>query len=360
MSKVEVVIGFSSANINSVNMSNYNRQSKFKGGTYYDSVVETESANVNAFVVGSSKVGTSMYASGYSGYISNCGSSNNEFIGNDGVKYGYKLDNNIELGKFAITINGSGIKNIEINFDKLMGSYPTVVYINNELYVNDSYDLKYSFNNEQDGVAIDMHAMSAPMKPVVINKISFDNSLRFGLHSGLKSISINRQRTNNPTGIEYGIVPQSASINVQDSKNSVFGIINQGESVENLPITVYIDGKVGGTYLSQSVWDYNVFTKVVSINTSDRLVKLQDTQYTLKYNGEPKTALDIVNELISNSSDFNFEIEPETREFLESVNIEYPYLQQDSLWNQWNKVCQLCQLVVYSLTNGVIYVKRII
>ena len=87
---------------------------------------------------------------------------------------------------------------------------------------------------------------------------------------------------------------------------------------------------------------------------------MQDKKINIKYDSDVTngTAYTVYEMLVEKSVGFEFVLDFETEEFLKSISIEYIYLVGDTLWNQWQKLCQIAQLRIYMNTDGKVVVKR--
>ena len=48
------------------------------------------------------------------------------------------------------------------------------------------------------------------------------------------------------------------------------------------------------------------------------------------------------------------QLDSETQEVLQNTYIQYPLLESGSLWQQWTKLCEVCQLHIYKDSDGVV------
>jgi hypothetical protein len=48
------------------------------------------------------------------------------------------------------------------------------------------------------------------------------------------------------------------------------------------------------------------------------------------------------------------ELDEDTQAVLNNTYIQYPLLESGSLWQQWTKLCQACQLHIYKNSDGVV------
>lgn len=355
MNNVKVVVELSNATVNAINATNYGTASSFHGGKYRGSALENNQKETNAFIVGSTPVGGGLYMSRYGGYIAEGGSGNNAHsLG------GYWVDNGVSQGAFAFAIAGSGITKVSVQFDREFGVYATVLTVNGETVQNDSFEFEYSFDSEQSNVVIGIVALSEPMKPVAVVNMRFVDTLEYTQSNGLKSVEIEHRVSTNAADIEYGIMSGGGAVEFVDRNGDFERLILSGRNLEWVPIAVFVDGNKVGQFYSQRVWQYNKLTNVAGTELQEVILKWQNVNVQLKYDGESMTAMQLVEFLMGQSDNVQFEIDSDTRAWLSGIVVEYPYLERTTLWEQWNKMCNIGQLVVYLLTNGVVCVKRLV
>jgi hypothetical protein len=49
---------------------------------------------------------------------------------------------------------------------------------------------------------------------------------------------------------------------------------------------------------------------------------------------------------------FFYQLDTQTQEILKNTKIIYPLLEASTLWQQWNKLCQVCGLYIYKNGKG--------
>lgn len=193
--------------------------------------------------------------------------------------------------------------------------------------------------------------------------IEFDdlNSTIFSLEraNGLLSVNISTTATNGSADIFYGLISNYGSIEFIDSNFDFYVFINRSDFT-SFTVKIYNDNSVIGTFYGSRDVSYNIYTKTVSINFKGVLEKMQDKKINIKYDSNVTngTAYTVYEMLVEKSVGFEFVLDSETEEFLKSISIEYIYLAEDTLWNQWQKLCQIAQLRIYMNTDGKVVVKR--
>lgn len=112
-------------------------------------------------------------------------------------------------------------------------------------------------------------------------------------------------------------------------------------------------------------WDYDNDSRVVSVSIKDDLEEWQEINVD-EINYDPRNPeskpfswlyyhLWAITTKNNNYSMQSFEeLDSATKEILESTYIKYPLLESGSLWQEWTKLCQVCQLHIYKNNNGLI------
>lgn len=163
----------------------------------------------------------------------------------------------------------------------------------------------------------------------------------------------------------WGIISNVGNLEFVDSNKRFLGYANAGILVEGMKIELFLNNtlvngateKVGTFYTDQ--WNYENDSKVVSVSLKDDLEEWQDinvkgldlqtiksamTLYMQIYNQTPKKY-----NLISFS-----DLDNHTKEILQYTYIQYPFFENGSLWQQWTKLCQVCQLHIYKNNDGIV------
>lgn len=188
--------------------------------------------------------------------------------------------------------------------------------------------------------------------------------------NGLKSFSIVSEGKADE-GIDYSIKANTgelSAIDISPSLNSkydsLYNFLLQKVSYNEIKINVILDDKLIAHFVNNGRINYNTNTKTFKVSYQSNLVKLQDMNFKYKIIKENinagYTAMDIYSKLKSASEPIigqEFYLDYETMNYLNSIVIAYPYLEETTLWEQWNKLCILAQLSIYPKDNK-IYVKR--
>lgn len=188
--------------------------------------------------------------------------------------------------------------------------------------------------------------------------------------NGLKSFSIVSEGKADE-GIDYSMKANTGelyAIDISPSLNSkydsLYNFLLQKVLYNEIKINVILDDKLIAHFVNNGRINYNTNTKTFKVSYQSNLVKLQDRNFKYQIIKENinagYTARDIYSKLKSASEPIigqEFYLDYETMKYLDSIVISYPYLEETTLWEQWNKLCILAQLSIYPKDNK-IYVKR--
>ena len=135
--------------------------------------------------------------------------------------------------------------------------------------------------------------------------------------------------------------------------DSLYNYLRTKPKYDKIYIGINLDGKPLGSFINSGKIEYDNNTRELNLNFQNNIVLLQNKKYKMqidKYKIGSTTLLDILNQLITLASGLigqEFEIDSATQTYLGSVNVQYPYLEEASVWEQLNKVCVAGQLSIY-------------
>lgn len=208
----------------------------------------------------------------------------------------------------------------------------------------------------------------------VIVQIIFDDIdntiFEYDRVNGLKSFSIVSEGKADE-GIDYSMKANSgelSAIDISPSTNSkytsLYDFLLKKIEYNEIKINIILDNKNIAHFVNNGRIDYNTNTKSFSVNYQSNLVKLQNGKFKLQLDkdninvgysaNDLYTILKLKSEPIIGQE---FYIDNFTSNYLKNIIIKYPYLEESTLWEQWNKLCVLAQLSIYPKDNK-IYVKR--
>lgn len=134
---------------------------------------------------------------------------------------------------------------------------------------------------------------------------------------------------------------------------SLYDYLLKKPKYDKIYVNIALDSNYLGLFINSGKIEYDNDTRELNLNFQNNIVLLQNKKYKMqidKYRIGSTTLLDILNELISLASGLigqEFEIDSVTQTYLGSVNVQYPYLEEASVWEQLNKLCVAGQLSIY-------------
>ena len=187
-------------------------------------------------------------------------------------------------------------------------------------------------------------------------------------HSNITNISI---KINSVAYLEvpsFGPVAGSGSISYNDFNGDVLTYKKQGLLKALLLVTVWLRNTITGkkeqlgSYETKK-WDYDKTNKVVTIELFDIIEKLQDVNvknffpnmgHLSKYpeNTEVNLRSLVPQKILNTLRDQDFQT------YLKSYfTVSNPYLDDASLWSEYNKLCNAFPARMFRYKNGNIYIK---
>ena len=167
----------------------------------------------------------------------------------------------------------------------------------------------------------------------------------------------------------FGIISNTGNIEFNDTDGKIRDyaeqlLLESGLKCEIKLNNTLIDGASETIGLFETdEWDYDNDNRVVSVSLKDDLEEWQDINVDpINYDPrvvEHKSFKWLYNHLwgITTKNDnydmLSFdELDSDTQAVLNNTYTQYPLLESGSLWQQWTKLCQVCQLHIYKNNNG--------
>lgn len=215
-------------------------------------------------------------------------------------------------------------------------------------------------------VSIEIDNWNTPNYPLVITGIYAGLSINID-RKNLISISrsiFDRSDLKLPS---YGIISNTGNIEFNDFDGEVRDYAEQLLLESGLKCEIKLNNTLtnGATQtiglFKTDEWDYDNDNRVVSVSLKDDLEEWQDIlleEYPLQ---NTMNMYEIYQYLVSKTpSKWNFVIDSFTRNRLESIICSYPYLEENNLWAQWQKLCEVCALYIYKNNLGEVVIKHYI
>lgn len=187
-----------------------------------------------------------------------------------------------------------------------------------------------------------------------------DGEVEFNKGNGLQKVSLLSQITSNNILPEYGVNGRTGSIELLDSDDVLYNKI--ANRVYPTQVAIYLDDEVIGKFVSAKKYSYNIFTKQVVIeimgnitNWQNVMVEKKDIEYDVTGYYVLQYLMNVAN---TPNNLYTFIIPTEVESYLKSITVPYFYLEKASLWQQFEKVCDLAQLYIYQDKYNNIIVER--
>lgn len=187
-----------------------------------------------------------------------------------------------------------------------------------------------------------------------------DGEVEFNKGNGLQKVSLLSQITSNNILPEYGVNGRTGSVELLDSNDVLYNKI--ANRVYPTQVIIYLDDEVIGKFVSAKKYGYNIFTKQVTIeimgnitNWQNVMVEKKDIEYNVSGYGVLQYLMNVAN---TPNNLYTFIIPTEVESYLKLITVPYFYLEKASLWQQFEKVCDLAQLYIYQDKYNNIIVER--
>lgn len=182
----------------------------------------------------------------------------------------------------------------------------------------------------------------------------------------IESSIFDRSDLNMPS---FGIISNVGRIEFNDNDGRVFQYATDMKLIAGLQCKIFltntlVDGasKTVATMETNS-WDYDNDSRVVSVSIKDDLEEWQDinvNEISFNTKSSESKPFSWLYEHLWGITNKNYtmqslnELDETTLNLLNNVYIKYPLLKSGSLWQQWTKICQVCQLHIYKNSDGLI------
>lgn len=308
----------------------------------------------NPFIVGVSKAGD---GSTFDSNVNN-GGTIDYYIGTEFARADGSFAN-----PYQITINGSNITHFTIEFDTNKKRFPKSIVVDGVRHDDDDpiYTISGLSPSETHTIVIDN--WNTIGYPVVISGIYGGVEININ-KLNIIQFSFSRNQRGDIDKPDFGIISNGGSLSFNDSNGEVKDYIESGILKEGVSISIYMENSIGGkkqdiANLIAGKWDYDTNSKKVSVECKDGLVELQEINIP-EYNiSDPITMADFYKDYLVKNTPKNYGfysdvygLKQSVRELLQSITIQYPYLDSGTLWSKWQGFCVACGLYIYKGENG--------
>lgn len=305
----------------------------------------------NHFIIGASRLGDGSTLSGKVDYY--IGKERSDSEGNFAVPYSF-------------TIYGMNITSLSLSFDTYNNRHPHKITVNGVEYTDD--DPVFTLGNlSGNPLYITIDNWNEPNYPLVLTGVYLDITIQVNRRNliSLESKIFERADISRPS---FGIYSNSGNLTFNDWTGEIRDYAEQNLLVSDAPVMLYINNtlvkSVEPVKIAQfetETWDYNEDNRVVSVSLRDDLEEWQEiTIEGFAYTPEkPRqmTGKDYYNYLYDKTPvKYNMvsfeELDEDTRGTLEIIVVNYPLLNDGTLWQSWTKLCTLSCSYIYKSPFG--------
>lgn len=310
---------------------------------------------LNPFIFGVSKLGSGATFESKQSFSSRSGG-------------GYYIGGTVPL---TISIRTtSALKSLTIAFDTVNNRHPKTISINGVEYKDD--DAIFTANNLPENIlySITIKDWNTPNSPIIITGIYALVDIVIDRRNliSLERTIYDRADLKLPS---FGIISNTGNIEFNDIDGEVRDyaeqlLLEKGLKCEIKLNNTLVDGasETIGVFETNE-WDYDNNNRVVSVSLKDDLEEWQEINVDEISYDPRKTEHKPFQWLYEHLWEITNpkypmvkygDLDLDTKKALQRI-IQYPMLKAGTLWQQWTKLCEVCQLHIYKNSNGIVECK---
>lgn len=299
------------------------------------------------------------FALGYLSLDSGCvGGTDSVFLSETSKYNGYMFGAPRNIGPFTLTIVGSkAFDEVIITFDEAAQQYATLMSLDydteNKTVENSSYEASLKFSNSATTHTITFYQWSRANYNACITSISIKSSELVVSRNSLEQLSTQSQYMVDNSTLDYGVVANSGTITIYDTNYFLKNKIEDGTlPVSNAPAIIELNGKQLQSHIISDS-DYNTSEQILTLTLNNPLSEYENIPFEgIEYRGKPDTLYNTVNSLLNK---YNISIDNTVKSFMESLTIEYPYMESSDLRTALEKICRVCRCGIAVKDDGTVY-----
>lgn len=302
--------------------------------------------DIKPFMLGKSKLGTGNY-----------------FIKELPYLVGRDLADNDGLFPNSYTIQVTSSQVIDqmiIVFDTINDLHPNSIGVDGKTFADDDPRFEVAFNDRKLTHTIIIENWNKPNTPLIITSIYANANIEIDNRTLLSYDSSIFDRTN-ITYPSYGIMSNGGNITFADYNEQVLDLIQQKILHSGITVEVFLNNTLTQkseqlAKLSITELSYDNDNRSVNLQLKDSLEEWQEINVEAIYydpnSPQSQNCKWFYDYLYRKTpSKYNMlsyaELDTDTQNILLGTVIQYPLLESDSLWNQWDKLCQVCHLNIF-------------
>lgn len=267
---------------------------------------------------------------------------------------------------YTINITSSEVlEQMIIVFDTINNAHPKSIVVDGQTFVDDDPQFEIAFSEKKLSHTITINNWNTPNSPIVITSIYTNANIEIDRNNLLSydSSIFDRANIDYPS---YGIISNGGSMRFADYNEQVLDLITQRILHSGITVEIFLENTLSKkkeqlAKLSIRELTYDNNNRSVDMQLKDNLEEWQEMNVEAIYYDpeQPKTESFkwLYDYLWGKTPDkykmLSFdELDAETQNVLTNTVIQYPLLESDSLWNEWDKLCQACHLHIYVNESG--------
>lgn len=276
----------------------------------------------------------------------------------------YAIKNPLSLGFYS----KEKINSLTFVFDTYNEVYPCEVYLNGspQRISGSTFTIfnptPYSGTTTYD---FEFRYLNKPKRPLIITGIYTGEEIEVRQRN---MVSISRTLSDRADFKlpSFGIISNVGEIEFNDYNGKVLQYANNLLLKEGLECRLYLNNSLNtisqeiGVYQTSN-WQYDNDNRKVSVSLKDDLEEWQDINvegFSYDAKNRPEYNLAWFYNYLRDRTPNKYkmlelsELDSQTQSILNNIMIKYPMLKSGSLWQQWNKICQVAQAHIYKLDDG--------
>lgn len=246
-------------------------------------------------------------------------------------------------------------------------------YVNNQEYTDDDsvYILEnISWGNSNEIILI-IDNWNTPYFPLILQNITGNVNIDVNKRN-IISIDVQNAKQGDVKLPSFGIISNGGNIAFKDTNGEINELAEEGYLDGGLEVDIYILNTItkrmeSVAHLITNEWDYDNNTREVSVSVKDDLEQWQDISVS-GFEYDPDNPYKIVDGTMADIYRWLYtktpskykmlsydELNADVKTVLTETTINYPFLSQGSLWQQWAKLCTVCGLCIFKNRNGRTY-----
>ena len=265
---------------------------------------------------------------------------------------------------YVFQISNIQTETLAIYFDEENGVFPTRMDVDGYNVNVDAPVVNVNLTESEDHI-VTIYSINRAKYPLVVCGF-FSGENRVLNYRSLKSVEADIFERGDYQNPDYGIISNVGSISFNDFDRKFLYYLQNKDVFDFGNIFIYLNDTISkrSEQIAEFIpdyWQYDNNNRSVTVSLKDDLEEWQDIFVSgINYNAsvfEPKTAKYFYEFLHEKTPQkyrmLSFEeLDQYTKKVLEGTTIMYPFLEDDDLWSQWDKLCKAFLLHIFKRSDG--------